>query len=193
MDEVVTSDLESWLSGKAEVFFENIGVRKGMHALDFGCGVGHYTIPLAKLVGEGKVYAMDQDEKALAQLTESAEAEGIHNIVPMKASADLRLHLGDESVDVILLYDILHFMNREKRQKLYEEVYCVLKSHGILSVYPKHHKSDQPLWNLEDMELSDIIEEIESAGFSLRKKTRRQLMHNDNYDEGFVLTFGKKV
>ena len=192
MNEAVTSDLENWLKGKAQVFFKNIGVRKGMHALDFGCGVGHYAIPLAKIVEGGKVYAMDEDEKALAQLIQKAEFEGLINIVPMKASGDLSLHLGSECIDLVLLYDILHFMNREERRKIYDEVYSVLKSDGILSVYPKHHKSDQPLWNLEDMEVPAIIEEIEGAGFSLQTKARRQLMHNDNYDEGFVLTFGKK-
>ncbi len=191
MNEAVTSDLENWLKGKAQVFFKNIGVRKGMHALDFGCGVGHYTVPLAKTVEGGKVYAMDEDEKALAQLMQTAESEGLTNIVPLKASGDLRLRLGDESIDVVLLYDILHFMNREDRRKIYDEVYSVLKSDGILSVYPKHNKSDHPLWNLKDMDVSAIIEEIEGAGFSLQTKARRQLMHNDNYDEGFVLTFGK--
>jgi cyclopropane fatty-acyl-phospholipid synthase-like methyltransferase len=192
MKHTVTSDLENWLSEKAQVFLENIGVREGMRVLDYGCGVGHYTIPLAKMVGEGKVYAMDEDEEALRELMQTVESEGLTNVVPMKTSGDLRLHLGGECVDLVLLYDILHFMDLKGRRNLYGEVHSVLKNDGVLSVYPKHHKSDHPLWNLKDMDISAIIEEIEGAGFSLQTKARQQLMHNDNCDEGLVLNFGKK-
>lgn len=191
MNEAVTSDFENWLKRDSQVFFKSIGVSKGMHALDFGCGVGHYSIPLAKMVGDGKVYAMDEDEEALAQLVQTAESEGIENIVPIRASGELASHVGTESVDVVLLYDILHYMNQEERRNVYREVHGVLKSNGILSVYPKHHKSDHPLWNLADMELDAIIGEIENAGFRLKSKLHTQLMHNDNYDRGFVLTFAK--
>ncbi|MCK4241915.1 MAG: methyltransferase domain-containing protein, partial [Dehalococcoidia bacterium] len=39
---------------------KEVGIEPGFHVLDYGCGPGSYTIPLAELVGEsGKIYALD--------------------------------------------------------------------------------------------------------------------------------------
>ena len=41
-----------------------IGIKKGQTVLDFGCGYGAYTIPVAEIVGEqGRVYALDKDKE----------------------------------------------------------------------------------------------------------------------------------
>jgi precorrin-6B methylase 2 len=75
------TDIEKWLEGDGEIFLKDIGVRKGQLMLNFGCGVGHYTIPAAKVVGkEGKVYAVDKDREALDKLTQIAESKGLSNI-----------------------------------------------------------------------------------------------------------------
>ena len=42
------TNIEKWLEEDGEVFLKDIGIRKGQLILDFGCGVGHYTIPTAK-------------------------------------------------------------------------------------------------------------------------------------------------
>jgi precorrin-6B methylase 2 len=47
---------------------QQIGIRSGQTVLDFGCGLGIYTIPVAKIVGEqGRVYALDKDKEAVDQ------------------------------------------------------------------------------------------------------------------------------
>jgi len=52
-----------------------VGVRGGLTVLDFGCGSGNYTIPVAELVGAtGRVYAVDQDRWKLRALMERAES-----------------------------------------------------------------------------------------------------------------------
>jgi precorrin-6B methylase 2 len=48
---------------------KRIGIRRGQTVLDFGCGYGIYTIPVAKIVGEhGRVYALDKDKEAMDAL-----------------------------------------------------------------------------------------------------------------------------
>ena len=188
------TDIEKWLREEGKVFFEGIGIKKGQNILDFGCGAGHYTVPAAKVVGKnGRVYALDKDTEALNQLTQKAESEGLDNIVTIcNQSKELEINLEDESIDVMLLYDILHYMESEKRRRVYENACRILKAGAILSVYPKHRRSDEPLWNLADMELEDVIGEIERAKFHLERKFQKKLIHNGNYDVGYILNFRKR-
>lgn len=187
------TDIQKWIEEDGEVFLKDIGIRKGQLILDFGCGVGHYTIPVAKVVGkEGKVYAVDKDGEALDKLTQIAESKGLRNIFIIRTSGDLKIDLKDESIDTVLLYDVLHYMQPQERREIYNEVYRILKIDGLLLVYPKHHKRDESLWNLADMELEDVIKEIESANFYLKRKCFKTLIHDDNYDKGFILNFTKR-
>lgn len=188
------NDIERWLREEGKVFLEDIGIKKGQSILDFGCGAGHYTIPAAKLVGkEGKVYALDKDREVLNQLTQTAESEDLKNIVRIgNQSEGLKINLEDESIDAMLLYDVLHYMESDERRKVYKFAYRILKTGAILSVYPKHNKSDEPSWNLSDMELKDIIKEIESAKFNFEEQFYKKLIHDDNYNMGYILNFTKK-
>ncbi len=185
--------VKEWLRGSGVIFLENIGIKEGQILLDFGCNVGHYAIPAAKVVGKkGKVYAADNDMKSLNELIETAKREKLTNIVPMHTqSAKSRINLKDESVDVILLYDVLHYMDALERNQIYDESYRVLKTYALLSVYPKHNKLDEPLWNLSDMKLEDIIKEIESAKFNFEGQFYKKLIHDDNYNMGYILNFTK--
>ena len=46
-----------------------IAIRENKEVLDFGCGSGTYTIPLAEITGsKGEVYALDKDEIVLEKL-----------------------------------------------------------------------------------------------------------------------------
>jgi len=188
-------DMKNWLSRGGEAFLEDIGIKKGDVILDFGCGAGYYTIPAAGVVrSEGKVYAMDKDIESIHKLIEIVKTKGLENIISIYSkSEESKINLESESIDVVLLYDILHYMDVLERKRVYEEIYRILKTSGILSVYPKHRKSDEPLGNLSDMELDDVIEEINSHHFYLHRKFYKKLLHNGNYNMGYILNFRKKV
>lgn len=184
------TDIEIWLAKDGKIFLKEIGVKKGQVILDFGCSVGHYTIPIAKVVGKkGKVYAVDKDREALTLLMQIAKLEGLENIVPITNSGEFKINLEDDTADVVLLYDILHYITLRERKRLYNEVYRILKIAGLLSIYPKHHKLDEPLWELSDMALESLIKEIENANFCFNSKEFKKLLHNDNYDKGYILNF----
>ena len=120
---------------------QKTGIKRGKTVLDFGCGSGTYTIPAAKIVGEeGIVYALDKDKKALDELLQKAESAGLENIKRIDTSGELKIPLADESVDIVLLYDVFHsyyFSQVDDRRKLLEEVYRVSKSDALISVWPK--------------------------------------------------------
>lgn len=185
-------DVKRWLNGAGEEFLKKVGIKKGQALVDFGCGAGHYTIPVAKIVGkEGKVFAVEKDREALAQLMHLAKSLDLENIVPVETLRELKIHLQNELVDVILLYDVLHYMETEKRREVYKEIYEILKIGGLLSVYPKHCESDEPLWNFSDMKLETIMKEIESANFCFKQQIFDELIHDDKCDKGIVLNFAR--
>lgn len=185
------SDIDKWLKKDGEIMLKGIGIKEGQIVLEFGCGEGYYTIPAAKVVGKrGKVYAIEKEKDVLDKLMRLARSEGLENIHPMKTAGKLKIDLGDESVDVVLLYDVLHYL--EKRREIYQEVYRILKPDGFISVYPKHHISDEPLWKLANLRLEEVIKEIENAKFYLGKKSLQKLIHDNNYTRGYVLIFWKK-
>ncbi|MBI4257709.1 MAG: methyltransferase domain-containing protein [Thaumarchaeota archaeon] len=56
-------------------------VSRGDMVADLGCGPGFYTIPMAEVVGpEGKVYAIDSDEKAIKEVNSKSSKLGYQNI-----------------------------------------------------------------------------------------------------------------
>jgi ubiquinone/menaquinone biosynthesis C-methylase UbiE len=187
----MTDDVRKWLAEDGRVFLDELGIKEGDTILDFGCGEGHYTIPSAKLVGQqGRVYALDKDREILDRLMRIAESESLRNIEPIKTSGELRIPMKDESVDVVLLFDVLHYI--DERDSIIDDVYRIIRPGGLLSVYPKHHRSDSPMSGLAALSLEDIIGEIEKPGFRLEEKGFKRLVHDENYDTGYVLNFRKR-
>ena len=186
----MNAEMEKWEREGGIKFLEKIGIKPGQIVLDFGCRVGHYTIPIAKIVGKkGKVYALDKDKQSLNELRKKAVEEGLENITLIESIGDLKIPLEDESVDIILLYDILHLV--DDRRKLYEEAHKVLRKGKLLSVYPKHNKFDSPGWGLKNLNLEDIKKEIVSCGFYFDRKYCDVISHDDEFNKGCILNFIK--
>src|SRR4051812_13143068 len=54
------------------------GLRPGMTCLDFGCGSGEVSVPLAKIVGtEGRVVGIDMDDGVLERARALAREQGV--------------------------------------------------------------------------------------------------------------------
>jgi len=179
------NDMKNWMDYKGKKFLEDIGLVENQFVLDFGCGHGIYTIPASLVVrGKGRVYAIDKNKEVLTELDLKAKDKELKNIKIIKPVDKFKLPLPKRSVDMILLYDVLHLV--ESRKDLLTELRDVLKPSGILSVYPKHHQ------RYMNMDLGEVIKEIESVGFRLDVKFFKTLMHNDQFEKGYVLNFKKK-
>jgi ubiquinone/menaquinone biosynthesis C-methylase UbiE len=153
---------------------QQIGIRGGQTILDFGCGSGTYAIPAARIAGEqGRVYALDKDKEALDELMQKAESAGLKNIERMDKSGELEIELADESVDVVLLFDVFHsfyFPQVEDRRRLLGEIYRIMKPSAFLSI---------SVWpNLIEPESED---EIKNANFRLEKEIS-EAISNDSKD-----------
>ena len=172
------------LEQKVIEIMQRIGIKKGHTVLDFGCGSGTYTIPVAKMVGKkGKVYALDKDKNALDNLMKKAELGRLKNVRRMATSGELRIELPDESVDITLLFDVFHryyVPQISDRKRLLDEIYRITKTEGFVSVWPKHMETE-------------VRGEIEAANFYLEDEFLGTLIHdNKDIETGKVINFRKK-
>ena len=164
---------------------KRIGIRRGQAVLDFGCGYGIYTIPVARIVGEqGRVYALDKDKEALDALMQKAESACLANVERMETSGELEIKLASETVDVVLLFDVFHsfyFPQAEDRKRLLGEIYRIMKASAFLyiSVWPNPIETETE-------------NEIKNANFLLEKEVSETLTDGSKDSErGKILNFRK--
>jgi len=175
-------------------FLRDIGIRSGDKVLDFGCRVGHYAIPAAFAVGHsGTVYALDKDRRPLDKLKEKASKYGLPNIQTIRTPDQTEIRIESNTMDVVLLYDVLHYFTQHDRRRLYEEAGRVLTPTGLLSVYPKHTVEDVPSKEFKEMLLSDVEREIQMSGFEPDGRWDAVISHDDGLEHGYVLNFRKKA
>jgi SAM-dependent methyltransferase len=129
-------------------FFDPIKTLKAMglnkrikDVADFGCGYGTFTIPAAKLVS-GKVYAIDIDPKMMAVVKDKIRNNAVNNVKTM-----IRDLLGegsglkDESVDYVLLFNVLH---TQYPRKLLDEAFRILRTNGRAAIINWNRNSTTP-------------------------------------------------
>ncbi len=137
-----------------------VGIKEGQFILDFGCGPGSYSIAASQLVGEnGRVYALDKLPIAIKMVNKKAQKLGLKNIKTIKSN--LKTELGDNSIDVVILFDVIHEI--DDKQNLFDEMYRILKSNGILSVSDHHFQKEELLslvLSTNKYELKDRIKNI---------------------------------
>jgi ubiquinone/menaquinone biosynthesis C-methylase UbiE len=169
--------LRDWLNGKAREFLKSIGLRRGHRVLDFGCGRGNYTIPAAQVVGnEGRVYALDKNPRSLDELMRRAAARDLNNIVRMDTLGEIDIDLDDDSVEVVLLYDIFWYFRLHdlRLPRLLDEVIRVSTPDGLLSIFPKHIDTDM------------LLEMVQNRGYRIRDSCSGELLHDGYLERGRV-------
>lgn len=151
-----------------EKILEEVGIRPGFHVLDYGCGPGSYTVVAARMAGpNGRIYALDIHPLAIQKVKSLALKKGLSNIETIQS--DCATGLENESMDVVLLCDILHDLSEP--EAVLRELYRVLKVSGILSCNDHHMKEDE------------IVFRITRGGlFKLSRKGNR--IHNFTKPEG---------
>ena len=187
---------QEWLEIYGKKFIEQIGIQPGDVAIDFGSSVGRYSAVIAQVVGEkGVVHAIDNDPDAIEELKQKVVEYHCENIVQVVHADRIPDWIEEESIDFILCYDVLHYLERDERAQLYKDILPILKSAtGILSIHPKHTTDDDfPYWNFKDLTVKDVVMEVESYGFQYEEKIDAYLFHRDNLEFSSVFNFVKKT
>jgi len=133
---------------------------EGMTAMDIGCGMGFFSIPMAEIAGSnGKVIAVDLQPKMLEGLREYADKSGIKNITHHQCGKNsLEIAKWNGSVDFAIIFWMLHEV--PDPQRLIDELAPALSENGkILFVEPYIHVNEQNFKQSLDM--------IKSNGFKV--------------------------
>ena len=188
----MNKSMTEWETANGVEFLKKVGLKSGQTVLDFGCRVGHYTIPATKVVGNnGVVYAVDKEQQALDELQQKVIHLNLKNIKIINTSGLIQIDMANNSIDAVLFYDVLHYHKKKERKKLYAEAYRVLKQDGLFSVYPKHTLEDDPIREFQNLSLGEITQEIQNSNFVFEKKHCGFISHDDGLNEGCVLNFRK--
>ncbi|MDI6602525.1 MAG: class I SAM-dependent methyltransferase [Patescibacteria group bacterium] len=153
---------------------KKLKLRKNMIAADFGCGSGGWTIPLAKILKEGKVYAIDILEEPLSALRTKVKIEKLFNIEIRKANLEKGTTLLSDSCDLILMTNLL-FECEDKKQVL-EEGKRILKPGGEILVVD--WIKDNPLTpEIEWVDFEEIKKIAEELNLKLEKEFEAGAYH----------------
>ena len=135
---------------------EKFPLKEGMAVVDYGCGPGRYTLPIARLVGsEGKVFAVDIQPLAISTVRKKAAHESLTNIEAILVDS-YNTGIQSSSIDLVLLVDTLHLIG--DCDALFQEIRRILKQDGILFMDPGHMKMSRAREIVEGTGLFTVAE-----------------------------------
>ncbi len=118
-------------------------VKEGMSVLDIGCGMGFFSLPLAKLVGEtGKVVCLDLQEKMIKGLIRRAQKIRLSDRIDARICLQNSLGVSDIAgkIDFALAFALVHEV--PDKERLFTEIYNTMKQTAeLLVAEPKGHVS----------------------------------------------------
>lgn len=110
------------------------GLKPGLIVLEVGCGPGFFTIPAARILGDGTLYANDSHPLAIEMIKKKLIKNEITN-VELVFTSITNTGLSDESVDLIFLFGVPRMIRNEPFFKeVLDELYRLLRVNGIISI-----------------------------------------------------------
>jgi ubiquinone/menaquinone biosynthesis C-methylase UbiE len=136
-------------------------IREGMTVLEPGCGMGYFTLPIARMVGPGgRVLAVDIQSKMLSALECRAQRAGLSERIDLRlAGADgLGLEEIPGTVDLAVALHVVHEV--PDQASFFVEVGRALKPGGnLLVIEPRGHVSSE--------QMEDTLSRAAAAGFEI--------------------------
>ena len=138
---LLASPLRSLLQDPVKIVRPYVG--EGMCVLDVGCGMGFFSLPLAKLVGEkGRVVCIDLQEKMIKGLVARAKKAGLTGRIDVRICDQSSLGVSDLAgkIDFALAFALVHEV--PDKERLFAEIYNTMKPAGnLLMAEPRGHVS----------------------------------------------------
>jgi ubiquinone/menaquinone biosynthesis C-methylase UbiE len=134
-------------------------VREGMTVLEVGPGMGYFTLPMARLVGDrGRIVCVDLQEKMLKSLKKRGRSAGVDQRIETRLASEsgLQIHDLSDTVDFVLAFAVVHEVP-DKRQ-LFEEMHRAMKPAALMLL-------SEPAGHVSEREFNDTLAIALEAGF----------------------------
>ena len=133
-------------------------LEKGMTAADIGCGMGYFSIGMAKIVGKtGKIISVDIQQEMLDTLLKRAQKEDVESRIKTILCDEEDIGV-NEKVDFALTFWMVHETPDESN--FLKQVYSILHPSGkLLLAEPKIHVTSK--------EFNNTLAIAQKAGFNL--------------------------
>jgi ubiquinone/menaquinone biosynthesis C-methylase UbiE len=160
MGYVLASPFRRWFQDPLKILAPF--VKEGMTVLDVGCGMGFFTLEMARLVGDGgRVIAVDVQDKMLAGLRRRAVKQGLSDRIQARLCGPDHLGLS-EPVDFALSFAVAHEVPDAK--SFFLQIAAVLKPGGSLLLA-------EPKLPVSEEQFRALVEDAVAAGLRLAGDT----------------------
>lgn len=172
-----------WLVTEGAKMIRELGVPQGSAVIDFGCGIGRYSIPISQAAGEdGIVFAMERNASEIDLLKKRIEAFAKHAPIEVCHSDGIDLQSADDcTIDALFAFDVLQYV--KDWDTFFASVRRVLKPEGRFHVYPA------AVPHPDAVDLSKLKKCLNNAGFTEETSRQYSMMHNKDMVEDSVYTF----
>ena len=162
-------ELEQW-----EGFFdipliiEKMKLAGHHEVIEYGCGYGTFTLPIAKVI-KNYIYALEIDEEKLVFARERVAESGWINAVFIRQDFEADgSDMPDNSADYCVLFNILH---GEDPEKILRDAYTVLKPGKTAGVIHWRHDPATPRGPAMDIRPrpEQMLSWVKEAGFHVEK------------------------
>ena len=127
------SRLRRWLFDPGRTL-RGADIKAGQTVLEVGCGTGFFTLPAARMIGQGgRLIAMDPLSDYVDRVRKKVSDAGLNNVEVIRRDA-LNSGLPSATVDLVLLFGVVPFPTLPLG-KLLPEMHRVLKAQGTLAVW----------------------------------------------------------
>ena len=149
-----------------EQLIAKLGLKPSDVVMDFGCGPGFFTIPLAKAAA--KAIAADVSSRMLERTASNAKKSNI--AVGLLMTDGTSINIEDESVDLIFLNHVFHEI--ADRPKVLGEFLRIMKRFGRLAIVERT-RGGLFAWmpGPPIIDQTEVTRELERAGFKLARTT----------------------
>jgi ubiquinone/menaquinone biosynthesis C-methylase UbiE len=139
-------------------------LKQGMKVLEVGPGMGFFSLPIAKFIGEtGRIFCVDLQEKMLQSLRRRVERANILDRMEMRLCSESSLQIDGltGSIDFVLAFWVVHEVPDQKL--LLKEICNSLKKDGLLLLSePKGHVTKEEFEKTLSLTQTNGMEKVDS-------------------------------
>lgn len=154
---------------RLSLLVKSLKLRPGMVIADIGAGSGVVSMLMAEQIGaDGRILAVDVQQKMLNRLVKRARQRGLSNITPVKGTSKSP-NLKPASVDLVILVDVYHEFDFPF--EMLQQISGALKPGGRVA-FVEYRKEDPsvPIKLVHKMTEAQVKKEASLPEFGLRWK-----------------------